>query len=296
MRPKTCWDAGQCATMACLMEAAAEKPGNVHPQARFNDMTFADMMSSAVAIGPAMRQARSIGVGMTVWQAVNATQAATGKNTNLGSILLLAPLACLPPQGELNADLVFRSLTPLDAQLVYQAIRRAAPGGLGQSSQHDIADSPPECLLQAMRFSADRDLIARQYATSFADLRERLLPWWMDELRSGRSWDVGIVQLQLRIMSCYPDSLIARKCGMEVAAEAQRRAQQVLAAAQPGSADQQARLENFDLWLRADGNRRNPGTTADLIAAVLFCWLRSIGTLDQWMGVDEQPDRSRQGN
>ncbi len=30
-------------------------------------------------------------------------------------------------------------------------------------------------------------------------------------------------------------------------------------------------LADLDFWLRADGHQRIPGTTADLIAAGLFC-------------------------
>ena len=33
-------------------------------------------------------------------------------------------------------------------------------------------------------------------------------------------------------------------------------------------------LADLDFWLRSDGHRRNPGTTADLIAAGLFAALR----------------------
>ena len=33
-------------------------------------------------------------------------------------------------------------------------------------------------------------------------------------------------------------------------------------------------FREFDAWLRADGHRRNPGTTADLIAASLFAAFR----------------------
>jgi len=38
-------------------------------------------------------------------------------------------------------------------------------------------------------------------------------------------------------------------------------------------------LADFDFWLRSDGHRRNPGTTADLIAAALFVLLRD-GLID----------------
>ena len=33
-------------------------------------------------------------------------------------------------------------------------------------------------------------------------------------------------------------------------------------------------LAELDAWLRAEGNRRNPGTTADLVTACLFIALR----------------------
>ncbi len=52
------WDDGQFATLACLLEATAPKPGNVSPVACFGDMEFTDLVTSAVAIGPALRQVR----------------------------------------------------------------------------------------------------------------------------------------------------------------------------------------------------------------------------------------------
>jgi triphosphoribosyl-dephospho-CoA synthase len=76
------------------------------------------------------------------------------------------------------------------------------------------------------------------------------------------------------MLAAYPDSLIARKCGPETAARAAAIAQRVLAAGMPGDEDYLLELGEFDFWLRSDGNRRNPGTTADLIAAGLFVVLR----------------------
>ena len=39
-------------------------------------------------------------------------------------------------------------------------------------------------------------------------------------------------------------------------------------------ATRRTELNRLDTWLRGDGNRRNPGTTADLVAAILFAGLR----------------------
>ena len=83
----------QCAILACLLDVTAAKPGNVHRGADFADTTFLDYAASAVAIGPAMRDAADRGVGPTVLDAIRATRAVTPCNTNLGIVLLLAPLA-----------------------------------------------------------------------------------------------------------------------------------------------------------------------------------------------------------
>jgi triphosphoribosyl-dephospho-CoA synthase len=84
----------------------------------------------------------------------------------------------------------------------------------------------------------------------------------------------SIVHAHVRQLAKTPDSLIARKCGVEIARESADRAAAVLASGAPGDAAYQSALATFDAWLRADGHRRNPGTTADLIAAGLFVLLR----------------------
>ena len=87
---------GQCATLACLLEVSAPKPGNVHRGADFEDMTFVDFAVSAVAIAPALDNAVRCGVGRAVLGAIAATRALVPTNTNLGTVLLLAPLAAVP--------------------------------------------------------------------------------------------------------------------------------------------------------------------------------------------------------
>ncbi len=79
--------------MACLLEVSAEKPGNVNRQQDFNDACFEDFVISAAAIGPAFRRAPDTSVGETILNAVRTTRHFVGGNTNLGIVLLLAPLA-----------------------------------------------------------------------------------------------------------------------------------------------------------------------------------------------------------
>lgn len=263
----------RCATLACLWEVTAHKPGNVYRGADFEDLTFADFVASAAVVGPILEDAPMRGVGATVRAGVAATQIAVGTNTNLGILLLLAPLAACDSQlsGERLAE-VLDGLTIADAHEVYEAIRVARPGGLGQVEEADVnAEAAPQITLRdAMRLAADRDLIARQYDNCFQQvfwLANRLLHHH-DHL----AFDAAIVRAYLELLRDYPDSLIARKCGDEVAREAADRAATVLEISEPEGYRQA--VADFDFWLRSDGHRRNPGASADMIAAALFTILR----------------------
>jgi triphosphoribosyl-dephospho-CoA synthase len=274
--------AGQLATLACLLEATAPKAGNVHPGAAFADMTFADFVASAVAIAPAMDAAAAgATVGKSVLAAVQATRRVAPTNTNLGTILLLAPLAKAPRNHPLSSGItdVLNQLDAEDARSVYEAIRLARPGGLGTASKADVHGAAPANLVAAMQLAADRDLIARQYTNSFAQVVQFVSPRLQQRQQAGQTLLDAIVYVQLETMREFPDSLIARKCGEAVARESAGRAAAVLAAGAHDSAEFVAALADLDAWLRADGNRRNPGTTADLIAGGLFAALRD-GLID----------------
>jgi triphosphoribosyl-dephospho-CoA synthase len=268
---------GQCATLACLLEVTAPKVGNVHRGADFDDLTFADFAVSAVAIAPAMEVAEQRGIGRTVLEAVAATRGVVETNTNLGIVLLLAPLATVPRDQVLTTAGLHAQLaaqTAEDCRLVYEAIRLARPGGLGEVSAMDVAREPPADLLAAMRAAADRDLVARQYAEDFRLVLEEALPLLVSGHQRGWPLTSAIVQTHLQLLERYPDSLIARKCGPEAARRVSAMAGHVLAAGSPGDESYFEAVADFDFWLRADGHRRNPGTTADLVAAALFAGLR----------------------
>jgi triphosphoribosyl-dephospho-CoA synthase len=266
----------QAATMACILEATAPKPGNVHRSADFEDVTFVDFLTSAVAIGPAISRATEKGVGATVLAAIQATRGVTATNTNLGTVLLLAPLAAVAESVSLRDGVVgvLDRLTADDTRLVYEAIRLAQPGGLGRVANMDVTDQPPSDLREAMAAAADRDLVARQYVNGFQTVLDEVVPWLLEGVRAEWSLTDAILHTQLRILSQYPDSLIQRKCGLPVAQQASERAQWALDCGQPGEPGFEQALSDLDFWLRSDHHRRNPGTTADLIAAGLFVGLR----------------------
>ncbi len=265
-------DLAECATLATLLEASAPKPGNVHPHAGFADLSYMDFVISAVATGPIIAAAAERGLGQTVLAAVQATRERVGTNTNLGTLLLVVPLAMVPRGEPLDQGIqhVLASLTPGDATHVYAAILNAQAGGLGEVPEHDVAGTPPEDLCAAMQLAADHDLVARQYTNGFAEVLGEVAPALVGH-EAEQPLGEAIVQVQLQLMAKYGDSLVLRKCGEETNAELRRRATIALESAPEKLKNSRQALDD---WLRADGHRRNPGTTADLIAAGLFCVLR----------------------
>lgn len=269
-------DLATAATLACLWEATAPKPGNIYRGADFEDATYADFLTSAAVIGPTIALAPTHGVGHAVLESIKAIHAAVGTNTYLGTVLLLAPLAAVPSDQSLVGGVckVLDSLSVEDTQLVYEAIRLANPGGLGKVNEADVRAAAPQItLIEAMQLAADRDLVARQYANNFAEIFQAASHIERTKEPLGR----GIVRAFLELLAAEPDTLIIRKCGLAKSQEVSQYAASVL---QYSGEDYEAALADFDFWLRADGHRRNPGTTADIIAAALFVLLRE-GRL-QW--------------
>lgn len=281
--------------ISCLMEATARKVGNVHPGASFDDLCYDDFVSAAAAIAQPLAASRQTGLGRAVLDAIERTRQGSRSNVNLGIALLIAPLAAVAGEQPLLdgiADVLERT-TIDDAEQVYAAIRLAKPGGLGQVKSQDVHERPTISLCEAMALAADRDRIAEQYSTNYAYVLQMARPWlveswnWCHELGGVIRqmdklvglpglvpWEASVIRLQLRLLSDGPDSLVARKCGMETAAALQQRAGDVYRTDWPAHLAGWKALHQFDMWLRGDGHRRNPGTTADLIAATLFAAIR----------------------
>jgi triphosphoribosyl-dephospho-CoA synthase len=260
---------------ACRLEVLAEKPGNVHPQASFEDLTCGDFLRSAELIAPVLARTSELGIGRGILSAVTATRAAVGTNTNLGMILLIAPLAAVQQESTLKGGIssTLRDLSVQDAVDVFEGIRRAQPGGMGEVSEQDVSRRPTVTLLEAMSLAAERDSIARQYATDYSLVFEGLEFLRQNVRDFSRDWNEEIVRLAIWLQAGTPDSLILRKCGGAVADEGARRAGEVLKVWDDPIVRRSA-LADFDGWLRADGHQRNPGTTADLTAAILFAAFR----------------------
>jgi len=265
---------------ACLTELEAPKPGNVHVFANGHRMTVDEFVTSAAAAaGPLTLPDAS--VGARILGAVDATFDAVGANTNLGIILLCAPLAAAAQLGTSNLSdalyKVLRSLDVEDTNLAFRAIVKAAPAGLGHSARHDVFGPAMVSLLQAMTEAADRDRISRQYATDFADIFQLGLPRLEAASRQNADAKWATLMTYLSFLAEFPDSHILRKFDARTAEGVRQTAARFQTSLQaPGSLAQLLpELLAWDAALKAEGI--NPGTSADLTVATLFAQrLRTI--------------------
>lgn len=258
---------------ACRDELQAPKPGNVHVFSAGHGWRVEDFLASAEAAAPAVAAAGAR-VGDRILSAVEATKDRIGHNTNLGIVLLCAPLACAaePAPSDLRSGLadVLASLDIEDARSAFKAIALAAPGGLGRAERHDVVAPATVGLREAMQEAADRDRIARQYASGFADIFDLGLPTYEDALDRWRDKPAATLAAYLAFLSGFPDSHIARKHGAAVAeavrCQAIPWAERLKRASSP--ANLTAGLLEFDAGLKRHG--LNPGTSADLTVATCF--------------------------
>jgi triphosphoribosyl-dephospho-CoA synthase len=258
---------------ACRAELDAPKPGNVHVFADGHRMIADEFVRSAqAAAGPL--SASGARVGARILGAVEATFAAVGANTNLGIILLCAPLAAAAeaksPDLRMALSEILQNLDIEDADLAFAAIVRAAPGGLGHAPRYDVFEPAKVRLLEAMNEAADRDRIGRQYARNFADVFDLGLPNLTAALRRYTDPKWATLTAYLGFLSEFPDSHILRKYDAKTAEQVRHKAAAFLATLR--EADDPARLLPdllaWDAALKADGV--NPGTSADLTVATLF--------------------------
>jgi len=275
-------DVAALAQLACLLEVSAPKPGNVSPAAAFRDARYEDFLASAIAIGPALADAAVRPLGMTIRLAVEATRRWTATNTNLGIVLLLAPLAraaLTRNTGSLRDALrcTLADTTVADAQDVYAAIRLASPGGLGNAPEQDVAYPPTVGLLDAMAFARERDAIACEYVTGFETIFDVGAPALGRARAEGLEWSDAIVHTYLTLLAAAPDTHIARKIGAAAAGDVQRQARLALDSGGMHRPAGRAAVATLDHALRDPDNRRNPGATADLTAAAIFVTLLEGG-------------------
>jgi triphosphoribosyl-dephospho-CoA synthase len=258
---------------ACLAELDALKPGNVHRFAPGHGMEVTDFIRSAEASAASIAT-KGARVGARVRGAIEATLEAVGQNTNLGIILLSAPLAAAAEAQDaaLHPALasVLDRLDQRDAADVFAAIAAANPGGLGRAARHDVNAPATTTLREAMSEAAERDRIARQYVTVYEDIFSLGLPALAAARRRQGDGRWSTVAVYLTFLAALPDTHITRKFDAATAEAVRREAAawRDKFETTPNPQEIADALLSWDTALKSRGI--NPGTSADLTVATLF--------------------------
>jgi len=263
---------------ACEVELQAFKPGNVSIFADGHDMTVEDFRRSAEVSTPAICD-ENYSLGEKIFYAVKATQEAVGCNTNLGIILLCAPLIQAVqryPDLDLRTALVnvLKSTTIDDANWTFKAIALASPGGLGEVENQDVNENATVTLQAAMRIASNKDRIALQYVSDYKDIFDLgVLSYTCCFNRWGeQSW--AAVAVYADLLSQFPDSHIERKFGSRYSAKVATIMTELSNKLRITNDPEQVKplLYQMDAELKSHG--LNPGTSADLtVATVLTAFL-----------------------
>jgi len=203
---------------ACECDVQAFKPGNVSVYNEGHDMTVEDFIRSAeVSAAPVTNPEYSL--GEKIFYAVQATREAVGCNTNLGILLLCAPLFQAVYQQQADQSLrdslrlVLENTTVDDADWVFKAITLAAPGGLGESKEQDVSTKPDVTLVEAMAIASKRDRIALQFITNYKDVFDFLVLRYNAQFNRWGDAEWSAVAVYAAMLAKYPDSHIERKYG-----------------------------------------------------------------------------------
>ncbi len=290
--------------LAMLLEVSAyPKPGNVHRTRDYSDTRFEHFVASAVASGSYFecaarngaliskrkRSLEKAGIGCTIRDAIiSIMRSQRGGNTSLGTITLLVPLAVaagmtftgrgLSLSGlRRNLAIILRATSVTDAVAFYDAVARAKPGGLGSVPTLDVRDPASRrkilnsrlSLLDVFRLAADRDSICSEWTTDYEITFGLGYPYLRRELSRTADINVATVNTYLKILSEIPDTLIARKAGLQTTTWVSRRARKALALGGANTNVGRKEIEKLDEDLRRNGHLLNPGATADISAAVV---------------------------
>ena len=295
----------KCLELAILLEASANKPGNVNRTGCFGNTRYEHFLASAVAAEPYFEWAAGRGVEVSQGEilvsdvglgriirdcVVNINGWQRGGNTLLGTVILLSPIAVAAgmtptkeehvleiPKLRENLKFVVESTTPEDAVDVYKAIKIANPSGLGKAPEFNVNDPNSINLIRKEKISlydtfmiaSEYDTICSEWVKNYPITFDAAYPCLIEQIRKTDDLNMAIIHTFLKILAGYPDTLIARKIGIKKTREVSATAKEVLKLGGLETSKGRKRLREFDHELRKSSNLLNPGTTADIIAATL---------------------------
>jgi triphosphoribosyl-dephospho-CoA synthase len=294
----------KCLELAILLEASADKPGNVNRTTSFKNTRYEHFLASAVAISSPFEYAAergvlvsqgeihvsNLGLGRIIRDCmtnINAWQ--HGGNTLLGTAILLSPIAVAAgmtpakenifeiPKLRENVKLAVESTTPEDAVNVYEAIKNANPGGLGTVPVLDIKDSDSVnkiheekiSLYQIFKMASKYDTLCSEWVNNYPITFDVAYPSFIEQIKKTNDLNMAIIHIFLKVLAEYPDTLIIRKTSIKKAREVSSMAKEALKLGGLVTSRGEKNIRELDHKLRKSDNLWNPGTTADITTAAL---------------------------
>ena len=261
---------------ACHKDVEVTKPGNVSINSPHHDTTASDYLISSINSGSELFHA-DYTLGERVLNSIIATRNETPVNTNLGIIMLCAPIihALLNYRDLSLKEAIKNTISNADANdtaKICEAINITNPGGLGDAERYDTKSLPAVKLREIMGYSAGYDRISYQYHNDFEDIIDFILPNLEKNMIKYDSNDISISMTFLQILGKIPDSHISRKFGEEIAKKTSNHVNDLLKIQDKECSDDYLvkQLNNLDCEYKKKGI--NPGTTADLLVASLMIY------------------------
>ena len=255
-----------CAATALTLVYSAPTPGT---GSRYLDGRVAheSRVLSVVPARDALAVSDRRGVGETVLEATLASLSMAGFADPRGAGYL-APLARAAlrkePSARVLADLGHADIAPFA-----RALEAGGEQALAGAMSYALGAGRDATLRDAMRFSASRHALAREYARDFEVTRELARPALLSALSRTDSVRGAVVQAYLEVLSEVPDLDVAGRAGSHEAEDVSRMAHGVLKA---GGVHSRRGLEgtaNLGGLLRAEP-RLSPTTTEHPVIAASF--------------------------
>jgi triphosphoribosyl-dephospho-CoA synthase len=302
-------DLMRCVALSSLLEISGwPKPGNVHRTKDFESSRFEHFLAGIAAIQPKFNEFCQqtynksslkdqsyafVNIGIFFKKAVKEMITwQKGGNVLLGHILILAPLSAATAislkrnqkdfqKFKFNLDKIVEDSTVNDTINLYEAIRLCNPGGLGTISKYDIYDDNSFKsiiedginLKKIFELSKEYDLISLEYSHGFKIILEEGLPYYLEKFEMTNDVNIATVDTFLKILANHPDTLIQRKSGLNSALYVSNRAAEILTLGGVSSEKGLELLKRLDFELHEKKGKLNPGTTADIVAGIIFCAL-----------------------
>ena len=261
---------------ACRKDIELIKPGNVNIKSPHSDTKAEDYLESSLLSSKELFKT-DYSLGERILNSIKITRSKVKTNTNLGIILLCAPIihACIYFNNLTLREGIKKTLstsTVKDTQDLCMAINISAPGGLGTREIYDTASKPTVSILEIMNHSASYDRISYQYSHDYSDIFDFIIPRLVFLNKKHNSLDISLSLMFMEILAKIPDSHISRKFDDKIAKKTSNNASDLLKILdREYSPDYLVdRLNNLDYEYKKKGI--NPGTTADLLVASLMIY------------------------